>query len=193
MTDARNGNRRFGKGEWRAVPGYEGLYLVSDHGVILSSARTIVQVNRWGKEAPRNLSAKFLAQTPDKSPHGYGRLTVKLSKDGKAKTHLVHRLVAAAFLGPCPDGMQVAHCDGDPTNNHVSNLRYATPLENTGDKFLHGTVLRGSCVGNAKLNEAQVRKIKRAKGTVYEIAAEFGISIAHVSRIRSGKRWRHVQ
>lgn len=182
-----------GKGEWRDVPGYEGLYRISEYGVVFSVARTVVQVNRWGKEAPRNLSARFLAQTPDLSPHAYGRLTVKLSKDGKAKTHLVHRLVAAAFFGPCPDGLQVAHADGDPTNNHVANLRYATPAENTGDKFRHGTVLRGSCVGTAKLNEAKVRKIKRAAGTVYDLAAEFGISIAHVSRIRNGKRWGHVQ
>lgn len=182
-----------GKGEWRDVPGYEGLYRVSDRGVIFSVARTVVQVNRWGREAPRVIPARFLAQTPDKGRHSYGRLTVKLSKGGKAKTYLVHRLVAAAFLGPCPEGMQVAHGDGDPTNNHLSNLRYATPAENTGDKVLHGTVLRGSCVGNAKLNEAKVRKIKRAVGTVYDVASEFGISIAQVSRIRNGKRWGHVQ
>ena len=46
--------------------------------------------------------------------------------------YFVHRLVAAAFLNPppAPDMWQVNHLDGDPSNNHVTNLQYVTPSEN---------------------------------------------------------------
>jgi hypothetical protein len=43
----------------------------------------------------------------------------------------VHRLVAEHFIGPCPEpDMVVNHKDGDPFNNHVSNLEWATVSEN---------------------------------------------------------------
>lgn len=42
----------------------------------------------------------------------------------------VHRLVCAAFIGPCPDGYQVSHLDENPANNKVDNLAYVTCKEN---------------------------------------------------------------
>lgn len=178
--------------EWRAVIGYEGLYEVSSTGKVRGLAREVEFISRHGTPAVRTIPAKVLAQTPDWGRHAYGRLTVKLSKDGKAVTRLVHQLVAEAFIGPRPDGQQVAHCDGNPANNAVANLRYATPAENTGDKFLHGTVLRGADVGNSKLNENQVRLIRASDISVTKAAKVFGVSVAQVSRIRSGTRWGHV-
>lgn len=56
------------------------------------------------------------------------------------KTHKVHRLVLQAFVGPCPDGQQVRHLDGDKENNNLRNLRYGTGAENTADKVRHGTM-----------------------------------------------------
>ncbi|WP_248099523.1 HNH endonuclease signature motif containing protein [Corynebacterium kefirresidentii] len=51
----------------------------------------------------------------------------------------VHRLVMAAFVGPCPDGMEVCHNDGNPANNYVGNLRYDTHQANYADMFIHNT------------------------------------------------------
>ena len=50
----------------------------------------------------------------------------------------VHRLVAQAFLGECPDGQVVCHRDGDPANNSVNNLYYGTYRENMLDIVRHG-------------------------------------------------------
>jgi hypothetical protein len=50
---------------------------------------------------------------------------VNLSKRQK----LVHRLVAEAFIGPCPTGKQVNHKDGVKANNNLENLEYVTPRE----------------------------------------------------------------
>jgi hypothetical protein len=51
----------------------------------------------------------------------------------------VHRLVLAAFVGPCPEGMEVRHLDGNPANTRLANLRYGTHSENELDKVRHGT------------------------------------------------------
>ena len=50
---------------------------------------------------------------------------------GKHRRDYVHRLVAEHFIGPEPEpGMVVNHIDGDPFNNHVSNLEWASVSEN---------------------------------------------------------------
>jgi len=51
---------------------------------------------------------------------------------------LVHRLVLEAFAGPCPDGMEACHGDGDPTNNRRLNLRWDTRSSNQLDTVRHG-------------------------------------------------------
>jgi hypothetical protein len=67
---------------------------------------------------------------PGKNSHGY--LYVNLCKNGKKKSVTVHKLVAAAYLFPAeePDQVFVDRIDGDRTNNHVDNLRWASRLEN---------------------------------------------------------------
>ncbi len=59
-----------------------------------------------------------------------GYLDVWLSKNGTPKQLLVHRLVAEAFFENPTEKRCVDHRDGDRTNNHIENLRYATHAEN---------------------------------------------------------------
>ena len=61
-----------------------------------------------------------------RAPSGYNVVQIHKLSYG------VHRLVAAAFLGPppAPESWLVNHLDGDPSNNSVSNLEYVTPSEN---------------------------------------------------------------
>lgn len=65
-------------------------------------------------------------------PHAlnFGHLTVTFWTDGRRLPHLVHRLVAAAFIGPCPEGKETHHKDGNPANNRADNLEYITHAEN---------------------------------------------------------------
>ncbi len=49
----------------------------------------------------------------------------------------VHHLVAAAFIGPRPEGMVICHNNGDPLDNRVENLRYDTQAANIEDMYAH--------------------------------------------------------
>ena len=180
---------------WIPVIGYEGAYEVSDLGRVRSIDRIITKITRWGNPVASRHKGRILLPTIDKGKFAYGRLQVKLSKPEGATTRLVHHLVAEAFIGPRPSGMEVAHGDGIASNCRLGNLRYATPKENSADKETHGTLLRGSAVGTAKLTESDVVFIisMRRKRTLQSIADEFGISIAQVSRIQNGSRWGHLR
>lgn len=81
-----------------------------------------------------------------------GHLYVNLFKNKKATSEYVHRIVALTFIGEPPlDKKQVAHWDGNPSNNHVSNLRWVNQSENEIDKKMHG---------RANPKKISLRKIK---------------------------------
>ena len=111
---------------WLPIPGFEGRYEVSDHGEI----RALFPYR--GQPGPRLLKAN--------SKGAKDHLMVNLRLDGRRYPTLVHRAVLAAFAGPAPDDRPITrHMDGDPTNNHLANLRYGTNSENELDKVRHGT------------------------------------------------------
>lgn len=96
---------------WKAIKGYEGIYEISNLGRV----RNIKRKNKIVKSYTTKL--------------GYQR--VQLSKNGKFKNLLIHRLVADAFL-PKPDNKDVInHKDFDRSNNNVENLEWLTYKENS--------------------------------------------------------------
>lgn len=93
---------------WKDITGYEGLYQVSNIGMVRS-----LNYRRTGR-------VQLLKLYKDRG----GYLNVVLCKDGKEKRNLVHRLVAEAFI-PNPDNLpQVNHKDENPSNNRVENLEW---------------------------------------------------------------------
>lgn len=109
--------------EWRPIAGYP-------HYFATSSGRIVSCQPRW--KQPRELKGGWT-----QSGGGY-RMVLLVNADGVAcKT--IHGLVATAFHGPRPEGMQARHLDGDKTNNAADNLRWGTASENNLDKVAHGT------------------------------------------------------
>lgn len=104
---------------WKPVAGYEGAYEVSDLGRVRGVDRLLSDGRKW--------KGKLLKS----SDNGFGYLQVLLASGGVQRAKYVHRLVADAFLGACPEGMQVDHADNDRKNNRLNNLRYMTAWENT--------------------------------------------------------------
>jgi hypothetical protein len=126
--------------EWRDIEGYEGVYQVSDQGQVRSLDR-LVRHWRGGMLKQRGKVLKPIVQRDKRGR--VARVQVNLSCDGCAKTTSVHRIVLETFLGPCPDGMEGCHGDGDPTNNAISNLRWDTGSSNMQDCIRHGRLSGG--------------------------------------------------
>jgi hypothetical protein len=132
---------------------------------------------------------------PSKGSDGY--LFVGLHKDGKRFQRLVHSLILETFVGERPDGMECCHNDGNKANNRLENLRWDTKKNNEADKIKHGTTGRGEKNGSAKLNEMQVRVIRRycemyGHGSQREIAKVFGVHRANIGKIVNRKIWQHI-
>ena len=87
------------------------------------------QVSWWGRVV-NTKTGRILK--PGTSTHGY-RFVI-LSKNGKPKIHYIHKLVAREWVPNPEEKRCVDHRDGDRTNNHFENLRYATDSENQWNK-----------------------------------------------------------
>lgn len=109
---------------WLPVKGYEGLYEVSSFG----------RVRSLGKGGSGNSKMRIMNNSYDI----YGYLVVGLYKNGKQKQFKVHRLVAEAFIPNWFNDTQINHIDEDKTNNHIDNLEWCSPKENSN----HGTRIR---------------------------------------------------
>ena len=122
---------------WKDIEGYEGLYQVSNMGRVRSLDHYVIHASKNGSIANHFFKGRQI------KPHYDGRdnyLQFGLCKDGETKQHLVHRLVAKAFLAPPIGKNEVNHIDGDKTNNKVNNLEWATKKENLQHALKTGLV-----------------------------------------------------
>lgn len=103
---------------WKDVAGHEKSYQISNLGRVRSKDRCIIYSN--------GINRFYKGQILKKQVATNGYEIVDLSKNGKKKHHLVHRLVAQGFI-PNPNNLpEVNHLDEDKTNNSVSNLHWCS-------------------------------------------------------------------
>lgn len=172
--------------QWRPVaePRLCDHYSISDQGRLRRDTPTLA----W---RPGKILKPHVIQT------GYHQYPLTL--DGVEYRRLAHRLVAAAFIGPCLPGHQCNHKDGNKINNAPGNLEWVTPSANvrhamtvlghdpTASARLHSP--RGDQHYNCKLSADDLTEIgvMRAAGfQLQAIADEFKISRVHVSRVLAG-------
>ena len=171
---------------WKDIPGYEGLYQVSNEGRV----KVLGRYRTYEAKAPSFYKEKILKPRLT----NIGRWEVILTKNKNAKHHQIHRLVLTAFIGECPDNMEGCHNDGNQNNNHLSNLRWDTHKNNIADKAKHGTSPKGSNNPNSKLQDIDVLLIR----TLAEIlptsclASIWDISKDNISLIANRKTWAHI-
>lgn len=119
-----------------------------------------------------------------------GYLTVSLRRDGRSCLVNVHRLLLETFVGPCPEGMECRHLDGNRSNGSLDNLAWGTRQENANDRIRHSNNRGGDRRG---LNRLQVHIIKHllSSGELLnrEIAKIFGVSECVISYIKNGRTY----
>lgn len=140
---------------WRDIPGYEGLYRVSNLGRVYSTR------------------AKRELKTHD---NGHGYQFVGLHRRGQHKLPYVHRLVAEVFVPNPLNKSEVNHIDGDKNNNAADNLEWTTPSENQ----LHSRRVLGNWTGPPKKAVVCVETQEEFSST-HEAARTLGINQASIS------------
>ena len=100
--------------------------------------------------------------------------------------------VLEAFVGPCPQGVECCHNDGNCLNNAESNLRWDTSKSNKADQLLHGTRICGERINTAKLTAADVREIRDSGQSAGVLAEKFGVTKTLIYMILGRKVWKHI-
>ena len=169
---------------WKPVPGYEGLYDVSDQG----------RVRSWHKGGSERDSLRKTSKILSDGRSRY--VLVGLSKNGIKNTMLVHRLALEVFVGPCPPGMECCHNNGDKHDNRIENLRWDTRSANMLDAVEHDGHNCGEKYGRSKLTTEQVLEIRRlytaGDHTHRQLSEKFGTDKSNIGWIVRRVTWRHI-
>ena len=177
---------------YKDIPRNPAYHAGSDGSIWSRQMRYADESPVWRRLKPRRIGSKV------HRPRAGRYLSVALfDEQGRRSNHMVHRLILEAFVGPCPEGMEACHNDGDPENNRPENLRWDTRAENCRDKIRHGTTpsQAGEANPSAKLTTDDVREIHRmlaAGRTRASCAARFGVSGSAINAAANGKTWKQV-
>ena len=148
---------------WKDVPGYVGVYQVSNCGRVRSLDRIVNHVNDVNtvNRSRRFKGVMLTLSKAEKSDH----LIVRLSSPVKgSKTRFVHRLVLESFGPPRPgDNYECLHINGIASDNRIENLRWGTRSENIQDAVRMGThnmTRKTHCNKGHEYNESNTLRYK---------------------------------
>lgn len=176
---------------WKQIPLPKGStqknYAVSNHGHLASF--------------DKDINERYVLKTHDHE--GYSVSTIKVGE--KSKALFPHQLIGLTFLKKSsPKQKFVIHLDYDKKNNHISNLKWATPKElsehSKKSPYVLEAIKRRVYTGShaKKLDEKKVIQLKKEiwnpkrKATMKQLAEKFGIAEMNLYRIKSGELWYHV-
>ena len=163
---------------WRDVSGFEGKYLVSSQGRIIS-------LNYLNTKQPRFLKT---------FKHHSGYIMVNLGENGRKS---VHQLVANAFINNPENKKYVNHIDGNKINNCVENLEWVTSKENmqhairTGLRDPHNNnhpFGKNNSTSKPVLQFSITGQFIRRWDCMSDAAREFGCRPGQISNCACGRR-----
>ena len=123
------------------------------------------------------------------------RYVVLRTGRGQGRTFLVSNLIAAAHLGPCPEGLEVCHENGISDDDRAENLRYDTHKSNQEDIAKHGRTYGGEEHHHAKMTDELVRQMREeyaAGATTPELGRKYHIDASSALDIVSGRTWKYA-
>jgi hypothetical protein len=145
---------------WKTIPGFS-RYSVSSEGRVRRDVRL-------GTKLPGPLVLSMNT--------GYPRVSITDDDGNYCGVH-VHAIVAAAFIGPRPDGLLVRHLNGNPTDNRPDNLAYGTHADNVQDAIAHGTQVRGARQHLARLTDGRIDGKRKHLGE-FRLEADAAAAVA---------------
>ena len=110
--------------EWKDIKGFEGLYKISNTGLVISVER--ISVYKDGRS--KIIKEKILKQSDN--GNGYNKVNL-FDLNHKAKNYYIHRLVAEHFVDNPNNYNVVNHKDENTKNNNFINLEWCTNKYNT--------------------------------------------------------------
>ena len=166
---------------WKAVPGYEGIYEVSNIGDVKHLGHVKWRfTNIRGVDIPPRIGDVINLY----DSRGYMQVT--LVKNNIRKIARVHRLVAMAFIPNPNNKPEVNHKNGIRYDNRVENLEWVTKSENERHKYKTGYktpqhVREAISRANKGSNHAKARKVKcletgQVFGSTIEASKTIGLS-----------------
>jgi hypothetical protein len=129
---------------------------------------------------------------PYKNKNGYHEYKLGSGISDSFKNIRVHVLVCSIFHGPKPSPKhEVAHRNGNGSDNRASNVRWATRIENCADTIKHGRTTRGSKQPTSILTEEKVRMIRKLSKykAGKDLARIFSVSRQTISSILTKENW----
>lgn len=174
--------------KWKAVPGWEGLYSVSNLGNVRRERRTVLceARNRWGQVRQRLLQYERAVLKVNLDSGGYAQVVLQHIATGRRETLGVHRLVLSAFRrlpGPEDHGM---HRNDVRHDNRLSNLKWGTKAANSEDMASKGRARFVPKCRLEPLSPAEVAAIQVEPKTKLKVLAErFNVSKSTISKVRA--------
>lgn len=163
-------------------------------------------ISNWGRIASVS-TGEFKILSPGYDQDGYLLILLRVypyinsnNNITKRVTKRINRLVMMSFY-PLPDNymeLEVNHINNIRDDNHICNLEWATPKENTHHGILYGNIepLRGSDNPYSKLSEEDVYKIvelaKTGNYNYKELGEIFNVTPRSISEILKRKSWTHL-
>jgi len=169
------------------IPGYSGLYSVSQDGLIHSHGR-VKRGNGRGQHSTKPQIMKAFTKV-----RSYPAVNL-VDVCGKMRQHLVHKLVANAFCIKPKEATQVNHKDLDRTNNYAGNLEWVTAAQNVQHAKDAGVLCGG---GRNRFNSEQVDEMRKEYfngRSLKEVAKQFNCGEATVWRAvhKVGRNTKHL-
>ena len=168
---------------WKDIPDAPG-YQVSSLGRVKSLARIIMRKN--GRGMP--LSEQIISI--NKSTHGYYKVSLYIG--AKRTTYYVHSLVMKTFIGPCPEGFEINHKEGNKKDNRVVMLEYITHRENIKHAYTSGLFSKVKRKPSTKLTLEEINQIKSLKSILSgnDISKLYNVGSSTVYAILNNINWK---
>lgn len=126
--------------------------------IIFYEVAPIYMISNYGRLYNKERDRIVKGENPDFC-QGRLRYSLKL-RNGKHRKYLAHRIVAKHFKpARWVWQIQINHKDGNPLNNHISNLEWCTPDENNKHASINNLIPKGEEKINAIFTNEQIHNV----------------------------------